>query len=164
MVPEWHLYNGEMFFRRKTVEKPTFADYLAKLRSAGFTVEQQSGGATRVSRNGVAAEIQDAPGGPPKIAHRTGVLIGGEIALLVDGGYQKFLQTKSGKRRPALANDLKAIHVFQEDLREALGLVSLYNESLGTVSDQYIYDRVEERDVNEPKEPWKIPTPAKMKA
>ena len=55
------------------------------------------------------------------------------------------------------------MHAFQEDLREALGLVSLYNESLGTVSNQYIYDRVEERDCAEPKEPWEIATPAKTK-
>ena len=153
-----------MFFRRKPVVKPTFAGDLEKLRACGFAVDQQSSGPVRVSRGNVAAEIENAPGCPPKITRRAGVVMAGEIATLVDGGYQKFLQTPSGKRRPALANDLKAIHNFEEDLREALGIVSLYNESLGTVSTQYIYDRVEERDVNQPKEPWKIATPAKNKA
>jgi hypothetical protein len=153
-----------MFFRHQTVKTPTFSDYLDKARKAGFTVEPLNGSTVRISRNGIAADVQDVPGGPPKIVHRAGVLMGSEIATLVDAGYQKFLQTPSGKRRPALARDLKAIHEFQEDLREALGLVSLYNESLGTVSNQYIYDRVEERDTNEPKDAWKIATPAKTKA
>ena len=158
------IYTERMFFRHKAAEKPKFADDLAKARAAGFAVEELAGGRVRVSRNGIAAEIEDVPGCPPRIAHRAGVTMGGEIATLVDGGYQKFLQTPGGKRRPALADDLKSIHAFQEDLREALGLVSLYNQSLGTVSDQYIYDRVEERDRNEPKEPWKVATPAKTKA
>ena len=54
----------------------------------------------------------------------------------------------------ALASELKAVHAFQEDLREALGLVSLYNESLGTVSTEYLYDRVQGRDRGVPKRPW----------
>jgi hypothetical protein len=42
-------------------------------------------------------------------------------------------------------------------LKEALGLPSLYNESLGTVSEAYQYDRVVGRDKPEterPKRPW----------
>jgi hypothetical protein len=31
-------------------------------------------------------------------------------------------------------------------LKEALGLVSLYNEGLGTTFDQHMYDRVKGRD------------------
>jgi hypothetical protein len=53
-----------------------------------------------------------------------------------------------------VASDLKLIHNFQEDLREALGLTSLYNESLGTVSNQYLYDRVVDRDRGVPVRPW----------
>ena len=53
-----------------------------------------------------------------------------------------------------LAEELKGVHEFQEDLREALGLESLYNESLGTVSTQYLYDRVKDRDRGAPKRPW----------
>ncbi len=44
---------------------------------------------------------------------------------LVDGGYQKFFRTPNGKRKPALAEELKAIQDFQEYLKEALGLTSL---------------------------------------
>ena len=64
----------------------------------------------------------------------------------MDGGYQKFFRTPGGKKRPALADDLKALHDFEEDLKEAFGQTSLYNESLGTVSTLYQYDRVKDRD------------------
>jgi hypothetical protein len=87
-----------------------------------------------------------------------GIIVGSEIARLVDAGYQKFIQTPSGKRRAALAEDLREIHSFDEDLRSAMGMDGTYNLSLGTVSNQYIYDRVEERDHSAPKEPWKIAT------
>jgi len=58
---------------------------------------------------------------------------------------------------PATAEHLKALQSFTEELKEALGLPSLYNESLGTVSEAYHYDRVEGRDkaaVDRPKRPW----------
>jgi hypothetical protein len=83
--------------------------------------------------------------GAPRIAQRAGILAGGEIANLVDGGFQKFFRTPSGKSKPALATDLRALHDFEEDLKEALGLESLYNESLGTVSTFYQYDRLQGR-------------------
>ena len=47
--------------------------------------------------------------------------MGGEIGSLVDGGYQKFFRTPSGKTKPALASELKALHDFEEDLKEGLG-------------------------------------------
>ena len=78
----------------------------------------------------------------------------GGIAQLIDGGFQKFFLAPDGSKKPALASELKGIHAFQEDLREALGLESLYNESLGTVSTQYLYDRVKDRDRGVPKRAW----------
>jgi hypothetical protein len=80
--------------------------------------------------------------------------MGGEIGVLVDGGFQKFFRTPSGRRKPALAGELRAIHDFDEDLKEALGLESYYNESLGTVSTFYLYDRVKDRDRGVPKRIW----------
>jgi hypothetical protein len=53
-----------------------------------------------------------------------------------------------------LADELKALHNFEEDLREGLGEDSLYNESLGTVSTFYLYDRVKDRDAGVPKRVW----------
>jgi len=43
---------------------------------------------------------------------------------------------------------------LRKTLREALGLVSLYNESLGTVSTQYLYDRVQDRDRGRSQAAW----------
>ena len=148
----------DMFFRREHAKKMTFDDYLNQARTAGFTVEGMGGGRVRISRDGAAAVVETTPDGPPKFTERAGVMLGQEIASLVDGGYQKFMQTPSGKRRPALAGDLELIHNFQEDLREALGLTSLYNESLGTVSNQYLYDRVVDRDQGVPVRPWEQAT------
>jgi hypothetical protein len=82
------------------------------------------------------------------------VLVGNEIARLVDGGYQKIFRAASGKVKPALADDLKALHDFEEDLKEGLAQKSLYNESLGTVSTFYLYDRVQDRDRGVPKRAW----------
>ena len=48
---------------------------------------------------------------------------------------------------------LQALHQFSEELREATGATSLYNQSLGTVSDRYTYDRVENRDLPEAQRP-----------
>ena len=80
--------------------------------------------------------------------------MGEETGVLVDGGFQKFFRTPSGKEKPALAAELQALHDFEEDLREALGLESLYNQSLGTVSALYLYDRVQDRDRGVPKRVW----------
>ncbi len=71
-------------------------------------------------------------------------------------GYQQFLKTTKTEIA-ATADHLKALHQFSEELKEALGLPSLYNESLGTVSESYQYDRVADRDKPEParpKRPW----------
>jgi len=144
-----------MLFHRVRPKKLTFDDYLTRVREAGFEASSIGGSRYRVARNGIAAVVEDG-GEKPKVTGRAGVLMGSEIASLVDGGFQKFLQTPSGARQPALAGHLKAIHEFQEDLREALGLVSLYNEGLGSVSNLYLYDRVEDRDSERPKKPWEL--------
>src|SRR2546423_12392266 len=114
-----------MFFRRKAPQKFTFADYIERARRAGFITETtpNSPGRVRVIRKGVAAVLEDGGDDPPRVVERAGLLVGQEIASLVDVGYQKLFVTPSGKRKPALAEELKAVHEFQEELREALGLV-----------------------------------------
>jgi hypothetical protein len=79
--------------------------------------------------------------------------VGTEIATLLSGGYQMFLETPSGRRLPATAKQLKALHEFEEDVKEALGLESFYNTSLGTISRKHMYDRVKGRDQGIHK-PW----------
>ncbi|HVW87090.1 MAG TPA: hypothetical protein VHB50_20530 [Bryobacteraceae bacterium] len=149
-----------MFFRRERPKKLTFDDYMSAARSAGFRTESAGGGKTRIERDGVAAVVEPGMEDVPRFITRAGIAIGNEIGTLTDGGFQKFFTTPGGKRKPALAPELRAIQNFQEDLREALGLTSLYNESLGTVSNLYLYDRVEGRDQGRHNKPWETPTPA----
>jgi hypothetical protein len=141
-----------MFFRRERPKNPTFVERLENLRQAGFTVAPLAGGAVRANRENYAVDLKEENGSVR--AGRAGILMGDEIGYLVDGGYQKFFRTASGKSKPALAQELAGIHNFEEDLREALGQESLYNESLGTVSTYYLYDRVQDRDAGVPKRVW----------
>ncbi len=142
-----------MFFRRERPKNPTFADRMENLRKAGFTVSPAAGGKVRVSRGDCAIDLKD----DSDAVHSegaAGVPMGDEIGALVDGGFQKFFQTPSGKKKPALADELKALHAFEEDLKEALGQSSYYNEALGTVSTFYLYDRVKDRDRGVARRAW----------
>jgi len=141
-----------MFFRRRPTKQITFEERLEELRKTGFTT-QPVGGRVLVTRDSYGTVLENN-GGAPRVVERAGILVNGAIAKLVDGGFQKFFLAPNGQKKPALAEELKAVHEFQEDLREALGLESLYNESLGTVSTQYLYDRVKDRDRGAPKRPW----------
>lgn len=129
-----------MFFRRRPSREPTFDERLQRLREGGIEAQRQPDGHVRASRNGCAAMLQDG-----RIEH-AGWIIGDDIAALVDGGFQKFWAAGGRRRAPALAEQLTALHDFEEDLREALGLQSLYNTSLGTTNDLHLYDRVEGRE------------------
>jgi hypothetical protein len=129
----------------------SFNDVLSMLASQRFDVAPAQEGAKRtpnafqVRKYGCAAEIAAAPDGSVRILSRPGWLLGGEISRLLDRGYQKFLKT--GRLEiPATADHLRAIHEFSEELKEAAGSTSLYNESLGTTSDVYQYDRVKGRE------------------
>ena len=144
---------GLMFFRRERPKNPTFAERVNQLKSLGFTVTPQAGGGVRVSRRGYAVDLEER-GDVVHIADRAGILIGNDVGFLIDGGYQKFFRTRAGKTKPALAEELKALHDFEEDVKEGLGQESYYNESLGTVSTFYLYDRVKDRDRGVPKRAW----------
>ena len=148
-----------MFFRREKPRKLSFDDYLQRLRECGFDVTTMGSGKARVARRGCAAVIEDQPAAEHPRVHQAGILVGEEIALLVDAGYQKFFLTPSGRKVPALASHLRSLHDFQEDLKEALGLTSLYNEGLGTTSNAHLYDRVEDRDHGVPTRPWEPVNP-----
>ena len=143
-----------MFFRHERPKEPTTEDRLERLRQSGFTVEVKPVTQdVKISRDGFAV-VLNLQGGTARVVEPAGMLVDGEIGALTDGGYQKFFLTRSGRRQPALARELKTLHGFQEDLREALGQTSLYNESLGTVSTLYLYDRVKDRDKGVPKRAW----------
>jgi hypothetical protein len=132
----------------RKLPKPTFDQTLDTLRAHAFEVVPYAGasGGTLVSKHGVAAVL--TAGGkdkPVTVAIAPGVLVRGEVARLLDRGYQKFI--KSSKfELPATAAQLQAIHVFSEQLKLLSGGESLYNESLGTTSDLYQYDRLKGRE------------------
>src|SRR6266576_5185048 len=140
------------------LEHKTYEDAVNWLREHGFDVLEAPGTSGRVflKKYNVSAAIQKADADGVKIFAYPGYLVGSEIAKLVNRGYQQFLKTTKTEV-PATADHLKALHQFTEELKEAIGAPSLYNESLGTVSDSYAYDRVEQRDQPEasrPKRPW----------
>jgi len=142
-----------MFFRREKPHEPTFAERIENLKKFGFNAETSGSRQAVVTRDGVGAVLEDRPGQLPHV-NKAGLVIDREIGALVNGGYQVFWKTAGGRRVPAQAQQLKNLHNFEEDLKEGLGLPSLYNESLGTTSDLHMYDRVEHRDQGDAHKPW----------
>ena len=136
----------------KTKAVPTFDQVLATLGNEKFDVSpaaegaNRAAGAYRVSKIGCAAEIAPSQqkDAPVRVLTKAGWVVGGDIAILVDRGYQKFLKT-SKLEIPATAEALRALHSFEDQLKEAVGAMVLYNEALGTTSDRYDYDRVKGR-------------------
>jgi hypothetical protein len=142
------------------VEHRTYEDALSWLREHGFDLLEAPGTQGRVflKKYNVSAAIQKNGDDGVKIFAYPGYLIGSEISKLVNRGYQQFLKTAKTEV-PATADHLKALQQFTEELKEGLGLPSLYNESLGTVSESYQYDRVVDRDkpaAEKPKRPWEV--------
>jgi hypothetical protein len=136
----------------KTKAVPTFDEVLATLGGEKFDVSpategsNRASGAYRVSKDGCAAEIAPSSqkDAPVRLLTKAGWVLGGEIARLVDRGYQKFFKT-SKLEIPATADHLRALHSFEDQLKEAVGAMVLYNEALGTTSDRYDYDRLKGR-------------------
>src|SRR6266702_4083709 len=142
------------------VEERTYEDALNWLRDHGFDLIEAPGTQNRVflKKYNCSAAIQKNGDDGVKIFAYPCCLVGSEISKLVNRGYQQFLKT-SKNEIPATADHLKALQGFAEELKLALGLPSLYNESLGTVSESYQYDRIENRDKavpDRPKRPWEV--------
>jgi hypothetical protein len=137
--------------RRKSIN-PNFDQTLQVLRAHSFeTVPCATmAGGVLVSKDGVGAvlvaQAQLQPGdAATAFAVPPGALVKGQVAKLLDRGYQKFIQSKQFEA-PATASQLRAIHEFTEELKQLTGGISLYNESLGTTSDLYEYDRLKGRE------------------
>jgi len=143
----------------------TFEQTLELLRTHGFEVTPYAGvaGGALVSKHCVGAVLAAAPqtkGGDDAsaaIAVHPGVMVKGEVTRLLDRGYQKFIKS-SQYELPATAVQLQAIHAFSEELKQLTGATSLYNESLGTTSDVYLYDRLVGREAAQPDpaQPWEL--------
>ena len=132
---------------KATAPAKTFESALAYFRSHQFDVSDMPGVANQVQvrKNGCGAVLSKAPNGGAGYVVRPGCLIGGEISLLVDRGYQKFLRTNKIEVA-ATAAHLHALHAFDEELCEAIGTPDYYNLALGTISDLYLYDRLKGRE------------------
>ena len=138
---------------RQTIKHLTFDEVVSTLGNERFDVSPATGGAKgvsgarRVSKYGCAAEIapSDLKEASVKVLTKGGWVLNGEIARIMDKGYQKFLAT-SKLQVPATADHLRAIHRFDQEFKEAAGALSLYNQAMGTTSDVYVYDRVKGRE------------------
>ena len=135
-----------------------YEEAVSWFREHWFDVLQPPGTNSRVflKKLNCSAAIEKAPDDTARIFAHPGCLVGSEIAKLVNRGYQQFLKTTKTEV-PATAEKLKQLHQFVQEFKEGLGLPNLYNESLGTTSEDYLYDRVTDRDLPEskrPKPPW----------
>ncbi|MBV9626320.1 MAG: hypothetical protein JOZ14_20320 [Acidobacteria bacterium] len=146
------------------VEQRTYEEAVQWLRDHGFDLIEAPGTEGRffLKKYNCSAAIQKDGDDGVKIFAYPGYLIGGEISKLINRGYQQVLKT-SKTEIAATAEHLKSLQCFTEELKEALALPSLYNESLGTVSEAYQYDRIVDRDkpaTQRPKRPWERTRPA----
>lgn len=148
-----HFYTKNMFFRRQQPKVPTFPERVDLLKNAGFATENQPDGRVKIIKNGIGAIVGDEGKNQPRM-EKAGMLAGAEIATPLNRGYQMFLETPSGTKIPATADQLKRLHEFEEDVKAALGLVDLYNTALGTTTPNHHYDRVFERDSGKQRKPW----------
>ena len=143
--------------------KPSFDQTLQTLRAQSFDVAAYPGvaGGMLVSKHGVGAVTSSLhPDGENTDCIRDPWGCSGahdHVARLLDRGYQKFIKTPQYEL-PATANQLHAIHAFTEELKLLIGDISLYNESLGTTSDLYEYDRLKGREAVQPSpvRPWEL--------
>ncbi len=136
-----------------------FEQTISQLKAHGFEAEPYApiAGAMLVTKHGAGAVLVASPGAPAAFAIGPGIMVRGEVGRLLDRGYQKFIKT-SQYEIPASATQLQAIHAFSEELKQGCGSISLYNESLGTTSDVYQYDRLQGREAEQPQpgSPWEL--------
>jgi len=152
----------------KKINPRSFEEAVAWFRDHGFDVLEAPGTSHRVflKKYHVSAAIEPSRSGGVQIFAYPGYLIAGEISKLVNQGYQQVLRTSKADY-PATADRLKALHDFTAELKAGIGAISLYNESLGTVSESYHYDRIADRDLpgaERPERPWEEPPAAKRPA
>ncbi len=131
--------------KKEAANKPDYNTSMERLKNAGFVVTECGENRVLIGKNGCGAMLERSPSGELRFIARPGLLRGDRIAHLLDRGFQKFWQDE-GRSIPALAGQLKALHDFDEELNAAIGLTTLYNQALGTVSARYVYDRMEGRE------------------
>ncbi len=112
---------------------------------AGFTVAMAVDGRVEVKKSCCSAFIGN-DGGKAIYLQPPYFVVQGLRCELEDRGYQKFWFAKAENRRfPIRKTDLEVLHRFDEEVRFALGLTSLYNEALGSTNARTVYDRLDGR-------------------
>src|SRR3954468_22017060 len=98
ILQAWHQfaarYNEVMFFRRERPKTSTVQERVQALAGKGFSLTEGPGGLRQVTRANCAADLS-VSNDTLAVEDRAGILIGGEIGFLIDGGFQKFFRTKS---------------------------------------------------------------------
>jgi len=123
----------------------TFTQALVESLSAkGFTV-RSSGGVARIEKYNCAAELRKEPTGDFQMTIIPSIMWQGQFTHLWDAGYQKFLLTHDGRKFPVRVTQLADLRRFNEELRDALGVPTYYNEALGSTCHYSVYDRVKGR-------------------
>jgi hypothetical protein len=121
------------------------------LAAQGFLV-RSSGGVVRIGRHSCGAELRKTPEGHFQMTEMPCIMMQGQFTRLWDAGYQKFLITHDTKKFPVRVEQLKALRLFNEELRTALGVPTYYNEALGSTCHVTMYDRVKGRPGDVPDE------------
>jgi hypothetical protein len=125
------------------------AAVMESLSSKGFLVSS-TGGVMRVEKYGCGAEFRRMTDGGYQMTILPTVLINGQFSRLWDAGYQKFFITDDNRKVPALAEQLVNMRRFNEELRSAIGVFTYYNEALGSICLDTVYDRVQGRQGDVP--------------
>jgi hypothetical protein len=145
---------------RPLIETGFPPEALDRLRAAAFelTTVSSSPERVRVLKHNCAAVFERQGDGQLRLGQVPGYVFRGEIGRLWDAGYQKFwllgpptTEPFNEPRRPALSEQLKALHHFSEELKSALSIPSFYNESIGTTNEVSAYDRVRGRNLATPR-------------
>ncbi len=133
---------------------PNFDDLMEKLKQMGFALLSAGEGKRMfIRKHDCAAGLEPDEQQGARYFAPPGRILEGELARLVDRGYQKFLKT-ADHEAPATAQDLRCLNAFNRELHYAAGSPLLYNESLGTVSNRYLYDRIWFRDEGRQPKEW----------
>jgi hypothetical protein len=140
--PKQAMWNVEERFPPKAIES---------MAALGFAVGSTRG-VVRVEKYGSGAEFRKGTDGLYLMTILPTIMVKGQFTRLWDAGYQKFLLTDDGHKLPALAQHLRNLRKFNEELRTALGVPTFYNEALGSVSQVSVYDRVKGRPGDVPDE------------
>jgi len=126
------------------VNKTFTQTQVESLSAKGFTV-RSSGGVARIEKYDCAAELRKEPSGDFQMTIIPSIMMQGQFTHLWDAGYQKFLLAHDGRKFPVRVTQLADLRRFNEELRNALGVPTYYNEALGSTCQYSVYDRLKGR-------------------